>query len=400
MVPVAVGGGAGLRVAHPFTGDLVGEVVIHGGAFRCPGDGEGLADRPGDIADTPGNADGSCPQNVRHSGMDPTVRLLRLMARLQQRPEWSGPELADELEVTVRTLRRDITRLRELGYAVDALPGRGGGYRLRAGSVLPPLVLTDDEAVVLAVGLRAAALTGLSGASDSAIAAVAKLEGLLPGRLRERVEALGDSVVSLSGPDRGGADPDVLATLALACRRREFVALGYTDAQGAATRRDIAPLRVVHAERRWYLVALDVRRNAWRTFRVDRITAAEPLGGRADLTDAPDPAAAVAEAVTTAVYRWEATVRLDLPYEAAVRRVPPTVGQLRPESSSTTLLRIGADHLDWLARYLVGLTCDLEILAPVELVAAVRQLGERLAASGPRVATSPSGSAPDPADEG
>jgi len=315
--------------------------------------------------------------------MDPTVRLLRLMAQLQHRPDWSGPELAAELGVTVRTLRRDIARLRELGYAVDAAPGRSGGYRLRAGSVLPPLVLTDDEAVVLAVGLRAAALSGLSGASDSAITAVAKLEDLLPGRLRERVEALADSVVNLAGPDRGGADPGVLATLALACRHREYVALGYTDAQGAATRRDIAPLRVVHAERRWYLVAFDVRRRVWRTFRVDRVTAAEPLGGRAELPDAPDPAALVAESVTTAVYRWAATVRLHLPDEAAVRRVPPTVGRLERESATTTLLRIGADDLDWLARYLVGLTCALEILEPPELVTAVQRLGEQLAAGGP-----------------
>jgi predicted DNA-binding transcriptional regulator YafY len=317
--------------------------------------------------------------------MDPTVRLLRLMALLQQQPEWSGQRLAESLGVTPRTIRRDISRLRELGYTVEAAPGVDGGYRLRAGSVLPPLVLTDEEVVVLAVGLRAATLTGVSGSSETALAAVAKIEGLLPGRLRARVEALADEVVTLAGPGGGGTDPEVLAVLALACRRREHVALGYTDARGHVTRRDVAPLRIVHAARRWYLVAHDVRRDAWRTFRVDRITSAEPMGGQARFDDPPDPAALVAESVTTSVYRWAATVRLEMPYALAVRRVAPTVGQLTAESATSTLLRIGADDLDWLARYLVGLTCDLEVVGPPELVEAFRRLGERLRRTGPRL---------------
>ncbi|WP_052664617.1 helix-turn-helix transcriptional regulator [Nitriliruptor alkaliphilus] len=318
--------------------------------------------------------------------MDPTVRLLRLVALLQQRPEWAGPELADRLEVTPRTVRRDISRLRDLGYAVDAVPARGGGYRLRAGSALPPLVLTDDEAVVLAVGLRAATLSGVSDSSDTAVSALAKLEQLLPGRLRARVAALGEDVISLGGGAVGAAtDPAVLAALALACRRAERVALAYTDARGATTRRDVDAYRVVHAGHRWYLVAHDVRRAAWRTFRVDRVGSAELLGGRAVFDDPPDAGALVAEAVTTTVYRWIATVRLDLPAPVARRAIPPTVGQVAADTATSAVLRLGADDLDWLARYLVGLTCDLEVLDPPELIDALRELGSQLAVTGPRI---------------
>jgi predicted DNA-binding transcriptional regulator YafY len=321
--------------------------------------------------------------------MDPTTRLLRLMALLQQRPDWSSEELADNLGVTSRTVRRDIARLRDLGYDVDAAPGPAGGYRLRAGTVLPPLVLNDDEAVVLVVGLRVAALSGLSGSSDSAVSALAKLEGLLPSRLAARVSALAADVISLTPPDETGTDPQVLATLALACRRAEHVALGYTDAAGRATRRDVGPYRVVHADRRWYLVAQDLRREVWRTFRVDRITHAEPLGGRVRFVDPPDAAALVAESVTTTVYPWTASVRLELPEHVARRRVRPTVGQLTPETETTTLLRIGAVDLDWLARYLVGLHCNLEVVDPPELVEALRELGRSLSTTGARLQVTP-----------
>lgn len=320
--------------------------------------------------------------------MDPTSRLLRLMSLLQQRQDWPSRELADRLGVTSRTIRRDVSRLRELGYAVDAAPGPDGGYRLRAGSVLPPLVLSDDEAVVLVVGLRVAALSGVSGSTDSAVSALAKLEGLLPSRLRARVGALAADVVSLTPPQEAGTDPEVLATLALACRRQEHLALGYTDARGNTSRRDVGPYRVVHADRRWYLVAKDLRREVWRTFRIDRISDAQPLGGRVRFTDPPDAASLVAESVTTAVYPWHATIRLAVPLATAGRLVRPTVGQLTEESPTTTLLRIGAHDLQWLARFLVGLDCDLEVVEPPELVAALRELGHRLSTTGPHLTTS------------
>lgn len=318
--------------------------------------------------------------------MDPTSRLLRLLGLLQQRPDWSSEELADHLGVTSRTIRRDVARLRDLGYAVDAAPGPDGGYHLRAGSALPPLVLSDDEAVVLVVGLRVAALSGVSGSSQSAVSALTKLEGLLPPRLRARVSALGDDVISLTPPEEAGTDPEVLATLALACRRQEHVSLGYVDARGRPSRRDVGPYRVVHADRRWYLVASDLRRDVWRTFRVDRISDAQPLGGRLRFTDPPDAAALVAESVTTSVYRWHATIRLHVPLAAARRLIRPTTGQLTEESETITVLRIGANDLAWLARFLVGLDCDLEVVEPSGLVEAFRDLGRRLSATGPYLA--------------
>jgi predicted DNA-binding transcriptional regulator YafY len=313
--------------------------------------------------------------------VDPTVRLLQLVALLQQRPGWTNGELASELGVTDRTVRRDVTRLRELGYAVDSVPGPDGGYRLRAGSALPPLVLADDEAVVLAVGVRVAALSGLSGTGGTAVSALAKLEELLPARLRARVAAVGQDVISLGGGSGYGADPVTLAALALACRRGERVALAYTDARGRSSRRDIDPYRLVHVERRWYLVAYDPRRGAWRTFRVDRVDGAELLGGRVSFQDPPDAAALVAESITASVYRWVARVRLHLPLQEARYRVSPVDGRLSEDGPDATLLRMGADDLDWLARYLVGLTCSLDILDPPELETAMRALGRDLAAT-------------------
>jgi predicted DNA-binding transcriptional regulator YafY len=210
--------------------------------------------------------------------------------------------------------------------------------------------------------------------------------GRRPRGLGGRYTAVGADVVNLGGgPEGPAADPAVLAVLALACRRGERVALAYTDARGNPSRRDVDPYRVVNAGRRWYLVAHDLRRDAWRTFRKDRVADAERLGGRVVFDDPPDAAAMVAEAVTTSVYRWAATVRLELPLRSAQRLIRPTVGQVSAESETTSLLRIGANDLDWLARYLVGLTCDLEVLDPPELVTALRDLGRELARGGPRV---------------
>lgn len=310
--------------------------------------------------------------------MDPTTRLLDLVTLFQRRDEWSSAELAERLGVTTRTIRRDVTRLRDLGYAVDATPGAYGGYRLAGGEALPPLVLTDDEAVSLAVGLRAATVSGVVGLDEIAVSALAKLEGLLPSRLRARVSALGVSTVTLAAPGDASVDPEILAVLALACRRGERVLLGYRDGAGRTTRRDVDPHRLVHAGSRWYLVAHDVRKAAWRTFRVDRVTDAFPTGARVEVVDPPDAATLVAKAVSTGPYRWQAAVRLALPHDAAKRRVPPTTGLLAPDGEDATVLRLGADDLRWVAHYLVGLDCDFEVLEPPELVDELRALGRRL----------------------
>ncbi|MGH3442400.1 MAG: helix-turn-helix transcriptional regulator [Nitriliruptorales bacterium] len=309
--------------------------------------------------------------------MDPTNRLLRLLALLPARATWAGDELAERLGVTPRTVRRDVTRLRDLGYAVEAEPGRYGGYRLAGGQALPPLVLSDEEAVAVAIGLRTAALSGVAGLGESALTTLGKLEQVLPSRLRDRVAALGTATVHLGAPVPDTVDAEVLSTVAVACRRGERLLLGYRDREGRTTRRDVDPFRVVHAARRWYLVARDVRRHAWRTFRIDRVTDVLPTAVRVRIEDPPDAAALVTEALAVAPYRWRATVRLDLPLEGATQRVPPTLGLLEADGD-VTLLHIGADELRWIANFLAGLGCGFEVLEPTELVDELRRLARRL----------------------
>jgi predicted DNA-binding transcriptional regulator YafY len=314
--------------------------------------------------------------------MDPTVRTLRLLALLQTRPSWTAQDLATRLGVTDRTVRRDVVRLRDLGYTVDADPGPLGGYRLAGGRALPPLVLGDDEAVAIAIGLRAAAAGGVAGLEDAAVTALAKLEQVLPSTLRSRVTALAAATEALVPAGEARVDPDVLAQLAQACRRSERLRIAYRDRAGRDSRRDVDPHRLVQTGRRWYLVARDVRRDAWRTLRVDRVAAVAATGVLVDLTDAPDAAALVAESVALRPYTHEARVRLLVPMRVAAAIVAPTVGILTDEGD-TTLLRLGVDDLDWLARYLVGLTLPLEVLEPPEARAALHDLGRWLLAEGP-----------------
>ena len=211
--------------------------------------------------------------------LDTSARLLRLLSLLQTRPDWPGPELAGRLEITPRTLRRDIQRLRDLGYPVHATPGVAGGYRLAPGATLPPLLLTDDEAVAVAVSLRTAASQSVTGIAETALTALAKLEQVLPTRLRQRTEALHQATVTLprTAPT---VDPALLTTLATACRHHQALTIAYTTRDGAETERQIEPHRLVHTGYRWYLVARDTTRDAYRTFRADRITNPTPTGTR------------------------------------------------------------------------------------------------------------------------
>ena len=212
---------------------------------------------------------------------DPTGRALHLLSLLQTHRLWRAAELAERLEVTERTVRRDVDRLRTLGYPVDATTGTDGGYRLAVGAHLPPLVLDDDEAVAVALGLRSAASAAIGGIEDTSLRALAKIEQLLPDRLRRRVSTLHSSVVELrwSGPDND-VDPDALSVLAVACRDREEVRFDYRRRDGQRSRRLVEPHQLVTAERRWYLVAFDLRRGGWRTFRVDRLGVVTLAGGR------------------------------------------------------------------------------------------------------------------------
>ncbi|WP_087096726.1 YafY family protein, partial [Nocardiopsis sp. JB363] len=206
-----------------------------------------------------------------------SARLLRLLSLLQTRKDWPGNDLAQRLEVSPRTVRRDVDRLRELGYPIHAAMGTGGGYQLGAGASLPPLLLDDDEAVAVTVGLRTAAQGGLSGIEETSVRALAKLLQVLPSRLRRRVDALGAFTVPM--PSEGPTvDADVLALVAATCRDSERLRFDYESHQGALSRRNVEPHRLVSHGRRWYLVAWDITRENWRTFRVDRMRPLTPTG--------------------------------------------------------------------------------------------------------------------------
>lgn len=307
------------------------------------------------------------------------MRLLHLLSLLQARPHWSGPELADELGITTRTVRRDVERLRDLGYPVDASLGAQGGYRLAPTGAMPPLALDDDEAIAVAVALRTTAATDVARLDDAALRAMAKLEQVLPPRLRPRVSALTSMTVALRGAaGPASIDPDLLVTLTQACRASQRLRFDYLDSRGRPSERTVEPLRLVHAGRRWYLAAFDVRRAAWRTFRVDRISAVENTGHRFVHRDPPDAAALVAEAISTAPYRHTARVVVHAPLAAVASVVPATTATLHEVDRSTTRLVTGSDHLEAIAMHLAGLPFDFTVEEPDELRALLLATAERL----------------------
>ncbi|MFB6958431.1 helix-turn-helix transcriptional regulator [Streptomyces sp. NPDC056309] len=312
-----------------------------------------------------------------------SARLLRLLSLLSSRPSWTCAELAERMEVTDRTVRRDIARLRELGYTVDSEAGPWGGYRLRAGSRVPPLILDDEEALAVAVGLREAALSDALGGDQAALSALLKLRQVLPQRIAERLSELDDAFVSLPDADGPQIRAGLLLELAVACRRGERARLSYVDAAGRATIRDVDPYRLVRTGRRWYFVARDVVRGQWRTFRADRIDRLQPTGRPADLTDLPDPARLVSRNIANGPYPLSATIRLPLPMEAALRLVPATVGTHRSDGPDATLVDVGGPDPDGLARYLLGLGTSLRVLAPESVrQALLRRTRELLEAHG------------------
>ena len=312
--------------------------------------------------------------------LETSARLLRLLSLFQSRPGWTAPELADRLGVTERTVRRDVTRLRDLGYPVEAQAGPHGGYQLGRGGALPPLLLDDDEAVAVAVGLRAAADGSVAGLDDATVSALAKLDQVLPAPLAARVRAVHGSTATLRGRDPDPLAPVLLVTLAQACRAGERVRLDYADREGRTSERRGDPYRLVRSGPRWYLVARDVDRADWRTFRVDRVTAATPAGGRADLSDPPDPVALVARGMALGPYPLQARVRLALGAAAALDVIPRTVGVHTADGPDATIVDLGGGDVAGMTRYLAGLGVALEVLAPPELREAVRAYGQALAA--------------------
>ncbi|WP_313904623.1 YafY family protein [Streptomyces sp. 15-116A] len=323
--------------------------------------------------------------------LETSARLLRLLSLLQAHREWSGADLADRLGVSARTLRRDVDRLRELGYPVNASPGTGGGYQLGAGAQLPPLLLDDDEAVAVAVGLRTAARGSVEGIGETSVRALAKLEQVLPDRLRRRVSALNAfTVPMLRGPGTDAVDPAVLTELAHLCRDAERLRFEYRNHDGAASRRTVEPHRLVCSERRWYLVAWDLDREDWRTFRVDRITPKPPHGPRFVPRDPPaeDLAAYVSQGVSTRVYATHAVIRLLVPVEEAAEHISPTAGTLEADGPHACVLRTGAAGLDVMVLHVMMLGFEFEVLEPAELIDAVRTARDRLARSLARAGTS------------
>ncbi|MGI5483587.1 helix-turn-helix transcriptional regulator [Streptomyces lavendofoliae] len=312
--------------------------------------------------------------------LETSARLLRLLSLLQAHRDWSGADLAQRLGVTPRTVRRDVDRLRELGYPVHASPGTGGGYQLGAGAALPPLLLDDDEAVAVAVGLRTAAGSGIEGVGETSVGALAKLEQVLPDRLRRRVSALTTFTVPLLRAAESPVDPSVLTELAAACRDGERLRFEYRDHGGSATRRTVEPHRLVCTERRWYLVAWDVDRGDWRTFRADRIVPKPPHGPRFPPRTPPaeDLAAYVSEGVGRRAYAAQAVVRLHVPAAEAARVVGPMDGVLEAEGESTCLLRTGAASLDVLVIHVALMGLEFEVVEPRALEDHVRVVRDRL----------------------
>jgi biotin operon repressor BirA-like protein len=310
---------------------------------------------------------------------DTSSRLLSLLSLLQTPREWSGGELAERLGISRRTVRRDVERLRELGYPVAATRGSDGGYRLVAGSAMPPLLLDDEEAVAITVGLATAARHPVRGIEEASVRALAKLERVLPARLRYRVSSLGGATVPLPGAAGDDVDPELLTTLAGAIANRERVRFGYQAGDGTGSARHVDPHRLVCAGRRWYLLGHDRDRDDWRIFRIDRIRQVAPTGGRSTPRDLPAGAAAyVADRLYSLLPTYAAVVTLHAPMAELSRRVGADLGELAELDERTCLLRCHGDTLEWLALRLTGLGCEFEVREPPELVAHLRALAARL----------------------
>ncbi|UFU08258.1 helix-turn-helix transcriptional regulator [Ruania halotolerans] len=299
-----------------------------------------------------------------------TERVLSLLGLLQQRQVWTGPELAKRLSVTTRTVRRDVERLRELGYRVEAAQGVGGGYRLQPGQELPPLMLDDAEAIAIAVSLLAGAGAGVTGTDDSALGALTKLDRVLPTRLRQEVQALSRAVESFTG-GRSPVDPAVLMVLARACRDHVEVAFEYPPRAGAsdsarATRR-VEPYRLVTSDRRWYLFAYDLDRSDWRTFRVDRMTDVAARTWRFTPREAPDAAAYVQDGVTSRVYRRQARFLVEAPAETVRRQIPASAAVVIERPGERCEVRAGSDDLDFVLLHVALLGHEFTVLEPPDL---------------------------------
>jgi predicted DNA-binding transcriptional regulator YafY len=321
--------------------------------------------------------------------LETSARLLRLLSLLQARRDWTSTELADRLAVTTRTVRNDVERLRALGYPVNARPGVAGGYRLGSGGALPPLLLDDDEVVAVAVGLRTAA--NVTGIGETSVRALAKLQQILPSRLRHRISAFQAATVAMpaAGPV---VDPDVLTVIAGACRDHHRLAFEYRTHSGSAARRSVEPYRLVHHRGRWYLVAWDLEREDWRTFRVDRMDPRTPTGPRFTPRELPpdrELTDRISRGVGEATWRYRARVVVEAPADHVRRRLPIPV-DVEELDERRCAFSPGSDHPEMLALYLGMLGADFTVADAPELVAVLDRLAGRY-----RRASDSSGKAPD-----
>ncbi|WP_112268772.1 helix-turn-helix transcriptional regulator [Lentzea terrae] len=312
--------------------------------------------------------------------MSDAARLLRLLSLLQTPREWPGSELADRLGVTSRTVRRDIDRLRDLGYPVEASMGVLGGYRLVAGKAMPPLLLDDEEAVAIAVGLRTAARQPVAGIADASLRALAKLQQVLPPRLARRVSSLTSATAPAASSFASLVDPAQLTVIAGAAHARERVRFGYVAHENVVSKRHVEPVQLVALGRRWYLLAFDVERDDWRIFRLDRISDAVATGAR--FAARVPPGGDATEYVTQKMYESAPTYRaratLRLPVELARARLADFAGDLAAVDDGTCTWHSVEDTIDYLAFRLTLLGCDFTLHGPPELVEHLRGLGERI----------------------
>jgi predicted DNA-binding transcriptional regulator YafY len=312
---------------------------------------------------------------------DSSARLLKLLSLLQIPREWPGSELSARLRVSLRTVRRDVGRLRELGYPVEATMGATGGYRLVAGAAMPPLLLDDDEAVAIAVGLRVAARHAIAGIEETSVRALTKLEQVLPSRLRHRVASLGAATVPMLTWDQPTVSPDNLTVLAAAVTSHERLRFGYRSHQGDRSARLVEPYQLVSAGRRWYLVGYDNDRADWRIFRVDRVTEPRRTGVRVPPRELPaaDAAEFVAGKLSTLFPTYRAVATLHAPVEQVAGRLGDAVAALEPIDEHTCRLYSNTDTVGWLAMRLAMLGCEFEVHDPPELAEYLRELGGRAA---------------------
>ncbi|MFH7595106.1 YafY family protein [Streptomyces racemochromogenes] len=306
---------------------------------------------------------------------DTPARLLTLLSLLQTPREWPGSELAERLGVSARTIRRDIERLRDLGYPVEATLGAIGGYRLVAGAAMPPLLLDDEEAVAIAVGLRAGAGHAIEGVEEASVRALAKLEQVLPARLRRRVGALQSATVAVTRGDGPSVDPRTLTAMAAAVAGPERLRFAYRARDGADSRRLVEPYRLVSTGSRWYLVAYDLEREDWRTFRVDRVSEPFPTGARFS----PRPLPMEAAELVRRGLRGGETYPVDVCFAAAPQELP---GWLREgavaEGPGSRVRFESGDAPEWLAARMALTGLEFTVRGPEFLSRAAATLAARL----------------------